>query len=230
MSTGGSAREDWKKRKELEEARKAGTAPAETDESGRYVCASFHSFVFTLLQGPATVAVASAVAPSQRLWIFFYFLAWKRLATRVTVMLKIFLALSILHCQWGFQFGNYFLAESHRNLSSNQFFLFNVSFWVTPSHIFVHVHCYLANRLESGHTKKSTFPQNSAADSAHCEMHHNEYIPATSHAFRAYRLAIWSKKIGAVVLFNIRAVCHELIIVSSDLWAIASFRLARAQF
>eukprot|EP00117_Sycon_ciliatum_P035396 scpid64879/ scgid26844/ Pre-mRNA-splicing factor SLU7 len=35
MATGGSAREDWKKRKELEEARKAGTAPAETDEDGR---------------------------------------------------------------------------------------------------------------------------------------------------------------------------------------------------
>ena len=35
MATGGSAREDWKKRKELEEARKAGTAPAETDETGR---------------------------------------------------------------------------------------------------------------------------------------------------------------------------------------------------
>ena len=28
-------REDWKKKKELEEARKAGTAPAEVDEEGR---------------------------------------------------------------------------------------------------------------------------------------------------------------------------------------------------
>ena len=31
------SRDDWKKRKELEEARKAGTAPAEVDESGKYV-------------------------------------------------------------------------------------------------------------------------------------------------------------------------------------------------
>lgn len=30
-------RDDWKKRKELEEARKAGTAPAEVDEEGRLV-------------------------------------------------------------------------------------------------------------------------------------------------------------------------------------------------
>lgn len=29
-------RDDWKKKKELEEARKAGTAPAEVDEEGRY--------------------------------------------------------------------------------------------------------------------------------------------------------------------------------------------------
>ncbi len=29
------SRDDWKKRKELEEARKAGTAPAEVDELGR---------------------------------------------------------------------------------------------------------------------------------------------------------------------------------------------------
>ena len=28
-------REDWKKQKELEEARKAGTAPAEVDEEGK---------------------------------------------------------------------------------------------------------------------------------------------------------------------------------------------------
>lgn len=28
-------RDDWKKKKELEEARKAGTAPAEVDEEGR---------------------------------------------------------------------------------------------------------------------------------------------------------------------------------------------------
>ena len=32
-----SSRDDWKKKKELEEARKAGTAPAEVDEEGRYV-------------------------------------------------------------------------------------------------------------------------------------------------------------------------------------------------
>lgn len=31
------SREDWKKAKELEEARKAGTAPAEVDEEGKYV-------------------------------------------------------------------------------------------------------------------------------------------------------------------------------------------------
>lgn len=30
------SRLDWKKQKELEEARKAGTAPPEVDESGRY--------------------------------------------------------------------------------------------------------------------------------------------------------------------------------------------------
>lgn len=30
-------RVDWKKQKELEEARKAGTAPPEVDEEGRYV-------------------------------------------------------------------------------------------------------------------------------------------------------------------------------------------------
>lgn len=29
------SREDWKKAKELEEARKAGTAPAEVDEEGK---------------------------------------------------------------------------------------------------------------------------------------------------------------------------------------------------
>ena len=39
-STGAAAgqklsRDDWRKKKELEEARKAGTAPAEVDESGR---------------------------------------------------------------------------------------------------------------------------------------------------------------------------------------------------
>ena len=31
------SREDWRKKKELEEARKAGTAPAEVDEEGRQV-------------------------------------------------------------------------------------------------------------------------------------------------------------------------------------------------
>ncbi len=31
------SRDDWRKQKELEEARKAGTAPAEVDEEGRYV-------------------------------------------------------------------------------------------------------------------------------------------------------------------------------------------------
>ena len=31
------SRDDWKKKKELEEARKAGTAPAEVDEEGKYV-------------------------------------------------------------------------------------------------------------------------------------------------------------------------------------------------
>lgn len=37
VETGKPKREDWKKLKELEEARKAGTAPAMKDEEGKYV-------------------------------------------------------------------------------------------------------------------------------------------------------------------------------------------------
>ena len=36
------SRDDWKKKKELEEARKAGTAPAEVDEEGRFAGSSSH--------------------------------------------------------------------------------------------------------------------------------------------------------------------------------------------
>ena len=35
VPSGGKKREDWRKLKELEEARKAGTAPAMQDEEGR---------------------------------------------------------------------------------------------------------------------------------------------------------------------------------------------------
>ena len=41
-------RVDWKKQKELEEARKAGTAPPEVDEEGRYNY--LISFILMLLQ------------------------------------------------------------------------------------------------------------------------------------------------------------------------------------
>ncbi len=37
-------RTDWKKEKELEEARKAGTAPALQDETGKYVERDIESF------------------------------------------------------------------------------------------------------------------------------------------------------------------------------------------
>ena len=45
-------RVDWKKQKELEEARKAGTAPPEVDEEGRYIFDtiffSFFSYIYIL--------------------------------------------------------------------------------------------------------------------------------------------------------------------------------------
>lgn len=45
-SSHSNKRVDWKKQKELEEARKAGTAPPEVDEEGRYINAFYIFFSF----------------------------------------------------------------------------------------------------------------------------------------------------------------------------------------
>lgn len=39
------SREDWRKAKELEEARKAGTAPAAVDETGKLVYLNIYNFI-----------------------------------------------------------------------------------------------------------------------------------------------------------------------------------------
>jgi len=48
-------RVDWKKQKELEEARKAGTAPPEVDEEGRYYLQSNICFSIFLLHFTTTL-------------------------------------------------------------------------------------------------------------------------------------------------------------------------------
>lgn len=50
-------REDWRKKKELEEQRKLGNAPAEVDEEGKYVDVAEEASAITLTHTQSFIAV-----------------------------------------------------------------------------------------------------------------------------------------------------------------------------
>ena len=66
-------RTDWKKEKELEEARKAGTAPALQDETGKYVYRLKFLFTCQKANHLASFYVRINFCDCEYLTVFFYF-------------------------------------------------------------------------------------------------------------------------------------------------------------